>query len=102
MFHYGWGRPARALQAKRQVTRGFFPHKQPESAPLLPWIPGIRPFLGAHPAIVGAWVDARRQDPDRRVGARFFHRQHIRLYISDLIERLTGHRVFEFRNYTLV
>jgi glycosyltransferase involved in cell wall biosynthesis len=102
MFHYGWGRPARALQAKRAVTRGFFAHKQPEGAPLLPWIPGLRPFQGQHPAVARDWVEARRHDPERRIGPRFFHPQHIRLYLSDVIERLTGHRVFEFRNYTLV
>jgi hypothetical protein len=102
MFHYGWGRPAKALQAKRAVTRGFFPHKQPDTAPLLPWIPGIRPFKGQHPVVAREWVEARRHDPERRIGPRFFHPQHVRLYISDAIERLTGHRVFEFRNYTLV
>lgn len=102
MFHYGWGRPAKALQAKRAVTRSFFPHKQPEAAPLLPWIPGIRPFHGQHPAIAREWVEARRHDPERRIAPHFLHPQHVRLYISDAIERLTGHRVFEFRNYTLV
>jgi glycosyltransferase involved in cell wall biosynthesis len=102
MFHYGWGRPAKALQAKRLVTRGFFPHKEPDTAPLLPWMPGIQPFNGQHPAVAREWVEARRHDPERRIAPRFFHPQHVRLYISDAIERLTGHRVFEFRNYTLV
>lgn len=102
MYHYGWGRPLRAIRAKREVTRGFFPHKQPDSVPLLPWMPGLRPFKGRHPAVARDWVEARRHDPERRIGPRYFHWKHLRHYASDLIERATGHRVFEFRNYKLV
>ncbi len=32
----------------------------------------------------------------------FFDKEHLRFYASDLVERLTGIRLFEFRNYTLV
>jgi hypothetical protein len=102
MYHYGWGRPARAIQAKREVTRGFFPDKQPEGTPLLPWMPLLRPFRGEHPAVAQEWVEARRHDPERRIGPRRLRPQHARLYLSEAIERLTGRRVFEFRNYTLV
>jgi hypothetical protein len=31
-----------------------------------------------------------------------FRPEFLRFYVSDMIERLTGARVFEFRNYTLV
>lgn len=102
MYHYGWARPIEAIRAKRDVTRGFFPHKQPDSVPLLPWMPGLRAFQGEHPAVARDWVQARRHDPERRIGPRFFHWKHLRHYASDFIEALTGHRVFEFRNYKLV
>lgn len=102
MYHYGWGRPARAIQAKREVTRGFFPEKQPEGTPLLPWMPLLRPFQGEHPAVARQWVEARRYDPERQIGPRRLRPQHLRLYLSEAIERITGRRVFEFRNYTLV
>jgi len=36
------------------------------------------------------------------VGPRHFRREHLRLYLSDWIERLTGARVFEYRNYVEV
>jgi hypothetical protein len=32
----------------------------------------------------------------------FFEPEHLRFYASDLVERVTGIRPFEFRNYTLV
>jgi hypothetical protein len=47
-------------------------------------------------------VDARRDDVERRVEPPRFRTEFLRFYISDAIERLTGARVFEFRNYTLV
>jgi hypothetical protein len=48
------------------------------------------------------WVDARRVDADRRVERPRLRPEFLRFYASDVIERLTGARVFEFRNYTIV
>jgi glycosyltransferase involved in cell wall biosynthesis len=103
MFHYGWARPAAALREKREVGKTMYPWRPAgEQQPLLPWIPGIKPFRGSHPAVAQEWVAARREDPDRVVGPWRFDRRHIRYYLSGAIERLTGIRVFEFRNYRIV
>lgn len=104
MFHYGWARPARALRAKREVSSILYPwSKERESRrPLLPWFPGLTRFHGTHPRAAHSWVDARRDDSERRVEPRRFQPEHLRFYASDVIERLTGTRVFEFRNYTVV
>ncbi len=48
------------------------------------------------------WIDTRSFDPDRVIGPRRFRWRFLRYYISTAIERLTGARVFEFRNYTIV
>jgi hypothetical protein len=69
---------------------------------LLPWFPGLRSFRGTHPVVAQEWVDARRHDPERRIESPHFRPEHLRFYASDAIERLTGARVFEFRNYKLV
>ncbi|MGI9039545.1 MAG: hypothetical protein ACR2HK_00270 [Gemmatimonadales bacterium] len=104
MYHYGWARPARALRAKREVSQVLYPwsRERERNRPLLPWFPGIKSFRGTHPAAVREWVEARRNDPERRIEPAAFRPEHLRLYVSDAIERLTGARVFEFRNYTLV
>jgi hypothetical protein len=103
MFHYGWARPAQALRQKRQMDRAMFPWRNADpNMPLLAWVPGIRPFRRAHPAVAQAWIAARRQDPARIISPRRFRWRFIRYYVSGLIERLTGVRVFEFRNYTIV
>jgi hypothetical protein len=104
MFHYGWARPAQALRAKRETNAIIYPWSKEREArrPLLPWFPGLTPFRGAHPAAARSWVDARREDAERRVEPPRLKAEFLRFYVSDFIERLTGERVFEFRNYTLV
>ena len=103
MFHYGWARPAQALREKRELGKSMYPWRDAsERRPLLEWIPGMQPFRGSHPGVAREWIEARRHDPDRLVAPRRFRWRFIRYYISGWIERLTGVRVFEFRNYELV
>ena len=103
MFHYGWARPPEYIQKKREFTRDLFPGKEKEQLPLLPWEPLIKPFTGKHPAVATAWAEQRRAPAgERRVDDPKYSWDAFRFYLSDVIERVTGERVFEFRNYTLV
>ena len=54
-----------------------------------------------HPAVAERWVEGRQPNPERRVEPANFKPEHLRSYASDVIECLTGTRVFEFRNYKL-
>ena len=103
MYHYGWSRPPATIQKKREFTRSLYPEKEPGERALLPWIPLLRPFTGEHPPLVRAWVKARSPQPgEQRVSAPRFNWRWPRLYGSHLIEKVTGVRPFEFRNYTVV
>jgi len=104
MFHYGWARSAHALRGRKTEDRKLYAkvHEPGAAEPLLRWFPGLQPFTGAHPAVARDWVEAHRHDDDRTVSAPRFEWKHLRYYASDLIERVTGARVFEFRNYRLV
>lgn len=104
MFHYGWTRSAAALRARTVVNRRGNPGFSTwgGGAPLLRWFPGLRPFEGEHPMVARAWVERHRHDPERTIAPPEFAWGHWRLRASDRIERLTGRRVFEFRNYTML
>ena len=104
MFHYGWARSAFALRGRKKEDRKLYAkvHEPGAMEPLLRWFPGLRPFTGAHPAVARDWVEAHRHDGDRTVSPPRFEWKHLRYYASDVIERVTGARVFEFRNYRLV
>ena len=103
MFHYGWARPAHALREKRELGKTLYPWRDAdERKPLLAWIPGIRPYRGAHPPVAREWIERRRLDPERVIAPRKFRWRFLRYYASQVIEQLTGVRVFEFRNYRIV
>ena len=105
MFHYGWLRSAAALRARGEVDRHLYPGRwvpPAEKAAVLRWFPGLRPFTGTHPATARSWVDARAHDPERVVTPPFFALEHLRFYASNVVERVTGARPFEFRNYELL
>ena len=107
MFHYGWARPARAIKQKLEISKTIYPWGQERLAKeqardYLEWIPLLREFTASHPAAARDWIAARNHDPARVIGPAHFKPQHIRFYLSDWIERLTGARVFEFRNYVVV
>ena len=103
MFHYGWARPARALREKRELGKTMYPWRNAdERQPLLAWVPGIRPFRGTHPVVARSWIEPRRLDPERVIAPHRFRVGFLRYYVSGAIERLTGVRPFEFRNYKLV
>ena len=103
MFHYGWARPAQALREKRELGKTMYPWRNAdERLPLLAWVPGIRTFRGTHPAVAREWIEPRRLDAERVIAPRQFRWRFLRYYASGVIERVTGVRPFEFRNYTLV
>jgi hypothetical protein len=103
IHHYGWARPAWALAAKRVEDRALDPERRRvhDDRPLLPWFPGIRPFTGEHPAVAREWI-AARHSAEVLVAPPKFEQEHVKLRVSGAIERATGWRPFEFRNYTLV
>ena len=107
MFHYGWARPARAIKQKLEISKTIYPwggdrFDKEQARGYLEWIPLLRRFTGTHPRAARDWIAERAHDPERVIGPRRLKPEHLRFYISDWIERLTGARVFEFRNYELV
>lgn len=107
MFHYGWARPAKAIREKLEISKTIYPwggdrFDKEQARGSLEWIPLLRDFTGTHPAAAREWIAQRAHDPERVIGPARFKPEHARFYISDWIERLTGARVFEFRNYDVV
>jgi hypothetical protein len=107
MFHYGWARPAKAINEKYEASKVIYPWRRDRTARdqargYLEWIPLLQPFRGTHPRAARDWISTRLHDADRVIGPRRLRPSHLRFYLSDWIERLTGARIFEFRNYHLV
>ncbi|OLC69028.1 MAG: hypothetical protein AUH78_25000 [Gemmatimonadetes bacterium 13_1_40CM_4_69_8] len=109
MFHYGWARAPQSLTHKLVVSKEIFTEaarqleRRAESRRGLEWTPLLRRFDGPHPRVAQEWIAARRRVASApSVAPPRFRLEHLRLYASDWIERLTGARVFEYRNYVEV
>jgi hypothetical protein len=105
VFHYGWARPIAALNSKRELDHTLY-HSHGDR-PMPPPIPGrlpgeigLVPYAGSHPAVALPWIAEREglMPPDV-LPIRWTPRQ-VRLAVLHRLERLTGWRPFEFRNYS--
>jgi hypothetical protein len=107
VFHYGWARPIAALEVKREIDHAIY--HGADGHPMRPPLPGrmpaeigLRPYAGSHPAVAAQWI-AEREGllPSELAPLRWTGRQ-AQVALLHGLERLTGWRPFEFRNYTPV
>jgi hypothetical protein len=99
MFHYGWARPPASARRKQRAMQEIFRGRGERP---LEWTPLLRRFAGTHPRAAAEWVAARRATGSAPWPRRRLRPGDLRYYVSDWIERLTGARVFEYRNYVEV
>src|SRR2546429_843194 len=109
MFHYGWARPPQSMRHKLVASQEVFVEQADRIAArvadqqALYWTPRLRRFTGSHPLAVEAWIAARRAAAaGPGVGPLRLKLARLRRYLSDWFERLTGARLFEYRNYVEV
>ena len=103
-LHYGWVRPPQVMAKKSEHLDRLWhgsardgTHDPDKAYPIL-W--GLRRFEGAHPDLMRGRVQAFNQavpgfDPFKGRAAPW----NLRLWLTDFIERATGWRPGEFRNY---
>ncbi len=102
--HYGWARPGAALAAKAEADNALYYDGRPRRAmgAPLPWDVGLSRFTGRHPAVMDEWIAARRDRMTDRFAPRRWDARRLALLASLGVERLTGWRPFEYRNYVSV
>lgn len=103
--HYGWARPPFALAAKREVDAALYHGGVPRRGTVmdaLPWDVGLRPFAASHPAVMAEWIAVRSGRFTAGFTPRRWDARRFALLGSLGIERLTGWRPFEYRNYVEV
>jgi hypothetical protein len=103
--HYGWARPLVALERKQTTDDQLYHAGTGKRAPLgqrLPRDVGLRRFTGRHPAVIESWLAERRAGMSPGFGSRRWDTRRLALLATLGIERLTGWRPFEHRNYVEV
>lgn len=101
-YHYGWARPLAALRNKQATDDQLYHSGTGKRTPLgerLPADVGLRRFTGRHPAGMDSWIAARRSGMSPGFGPRTWDSRRLSLLASLAVERLTGWRPFEHKNY---
>lgn len=106
MFHYGWARPLPALREKYRVDGELYggdgrSPRQPLPS-RLPWQVGLRRFHGAHPRVAQEWIAERRGQLPEGLERPILSARQLQLGLAMAIERISGWRPFEYRNYEIV
>jgi hypothetical protein len=107
VFHYGWARPIPALNTKREVDHALYhatdgrPMRPPIADRLSGQI-GLIPYTGTHPAVAMPWIAEREGLLPVDVQPVRWNARQVQVALLHALERLTGWRPFEFRNYTTI
>ncbi len=103
IFHYGWARQETLMNAKNQAFNKLY-HGQDHESEYYAYkkIWGLKKFNQTHPQVMTNWIAQNRNDLDILSMPLELDRKIPGLMFSDFIEKLTGHRLGEYRNYRLM
>jgi glycosyltransferase involved in cell wall biosynthesis len=104
IFHYGWVRTPEAMRVKTEfmdtLYHGTDAAKNNSHVYKRFW--GLNQYRGTHPAVMLERIRTKGWKWDLAGSPFIFTRSDIKKVILDTIESMTGHRLFEFRNYRLI
>lgn len=112
VFHYGWVRTPEAMREKTFFMDQLY-HGKPSAAQTQTRTPhtgdnyrykrfwGLRRFTGTHPAVMAERIRSKGWNWDLRNSPLVWNARDLKKVVLDGIERLTGHRLFEYRSYIL-
>lgn len=105
VFHYGWVKPPQLMGQKSKLLNrwwhGFSRDHEFESFDYERQY-GLRPYSGEHPAVMRELLAAQNWQFDHRRRWKDWTLKDLNLLASDTFERLTGHRIGEYRPYRLL
>lgn len=107
VFHYGWVRPQQVMREKTAFMDTLYHANATTAQPatgdnyLYKQFVGLRPFRGTHPKVMTERVQGAPSF-DFSAAPKVFHFKDTWKVVSGWIERATGYRPFEFKNYRLI
>ncbi|OFZ53686.1 MAG: hypothetical protein A2428_17345 [Bdellovibrionales bacterium RIFOXYC1_FULL_54_43] len=113
VFHYGWVRTPEAMREKTFFMDQLY-HGAPKPEDAEKRIPhtgdnyrykrfwGLRPYKGSHPKVMTDRIGEKGWHWDLDHSPCVWTWKDLKKIVLDLIERVTGHRFFEYRSYKLI
>ena len=100
IFHYGWARAEKVMNKKVKVFDTFYHDKELNNQTFhyeRNW--GLTKFNNTHPRVMTEWIDKNRNPIDLMSLPLSWGSNLFGLVISDTIEKYTGYRIGEYKNY---
>ena len=106
VHHYGWVKAPAAMQRKQETFNKLWHddewvarHVAPAAEFDYSQIDALRPFTGTHPAVMAGRIQAQNWHYAHDMSRNSYQ---FKDRLKQLIERLTGYRIGEYRNYQLI
>lgn len=101
IFHYGWARKEQVMATKVKAMDKLY-HENPNSQDFTykrMW--GLRKFTQTHPSVMEEWTKNHKNELDIMSLPLEFNFKDLNLVVSDAWEKLTGHRLGEYKNFKI-
>ena len=104
IYHYGWVRPPEVMQAKTVAMDKLYHPDGHGTGDNYKYkrIYGLEKFTGSHPLVMRDRIQQNDWSEDILRQPLYFHWKDVRKVANRWIEKATGRRPFEYRNYVLV
>jgi hypothetical protein len=103
VYHYGWVKsPQQMRQKQNNIARFYFDDESLKETPVqsdhfdFTQFDSLRKFKGTHPVVMKNRIAAKNWNVELDISQKKFSLKNRILYF---IEKTTGHRLFDFRNY---
>lgn len=104
VYHYGWARKemvmSRKVKEMDKLYHGSEFEKKNDFVYKRVW--GLKKFTGNHPVVMQNWIELHKNDIDIFSQSLTWEKDTVKCMISDLIEKLTGYRIGEYKNFILI
>ena len=104
IFHYGWSRPQDVMNKKIESFEKLYHGKDHSQKDLFNYrrIWGLKRFKDKQPEMLKKWVEDNTHEIDILSLPRSYIFGDWDLMVSDFIEKHTGYRIGEYKNYKLI
>ncbi len=105
IFHYGWVKPPKMMgQKSKLLNRWWHGNKRDHEFENFEYARqyGLRPYTGTHPEVMKPLVATQDWSFDPRLSILEWSLKDWNLFASNVLERVTGYRIGEYKPYRLL
>jgi len=103
IFHYGWARPEALMDKKTKAFEKLYHGDDFKSQSFaFKRCHGLKLFKGTHPQVMKNWIKENKNQLDLMKLKRDYRWKDLGLLLSDIVERLTGYRIGEYKNFKVI